>query len=181
MKIPTILCDVDEVIADLLGEWVRCYNEAYDDDLSLDSLTSWDMSEHVKTECGKDIYAFLADKWIYTRVSPIYGAMQGVRELRRLGRVVFVTSSNPATMHGKVRWLEHYGFLSDDPRHSDLIIAHDKSLIRGDVLIDDGPHNVKAFPGDTILVDRPYNRDLTHPYRATSWEEIVELTAKIVG
>lgn len=181
MNKPVILCDVDEVLAGLLDEWVYRYNLAYGDDLEVENISSWDLCQHVKPECGKRIYEFLADKDIYRTVAPVKGSIQGISELRKLGRVVFVTSANTATMRGKTRWLEQWGFLDDSPRHSDLILAHDKSLIRGDILIDDGPHNIEAFPGDTILFDQPYNREVDHPYRARTWPEVVEIAKEILG
>lgn len=180
MKDLTILCDVDEVVADLLGEWIRRYNREYGDCLTPGDCTCWDMTQHVVPECGDKIYKFLGDPDIYDDVDPIPGAVEGVRALRAKGhRVVFVTSANPATMRGKVRWLENRDLLDGSPRPSDLIIAHDKSLIRGDVLIDDGLHNVLGSPNTTILFSRAHNLGTYHARRASGWDQVLDQVDRI--
>src|SRR5690625_2202655 len=64
----TILCDVDGVVADLLTEWVRRYNAKYDDDLSPEDITEWEMHRNVKPECGTDIHNFLRMPNLYSMV-----------------------------------------------------------------------------------------------------------------
>lgn len=181
MRQPTILVDVDEVVADLLGTWLHRYNVKYDDRLAREDITEWDLTEFVKPECGDKIYEFLGDYFIYDDVPPIPGALRGVEKLRSLGRVVFVSSANAATMAAKVHWLERWGLLEDDPRHSNLVYAHDKSLVRGDILIDDGPHNVGAFPGETILFDQYHNRSHAHPRRARDWDSVCWYVGELLG
>lgn len=181
MTQPTILVDVDEVVADLLGVWLHRYNVRYSDTLAREDIVEWDLTLFVKPECGSNIFSFLGDYAIYDDVSPIAGALRGVKQLRKLGRVVFVSSANTATMAAKVHWLERWGLLEDDPRHSDLVYAHDKSLVRGDLLIDDGPHNVGAFSGDTILFDQYHNRNYSHPRRALNWDGVVHYAQQILG
>ena len=56
----------------------------------------------------------------------------------------------------------------------DIIICHDKSLIRGDVLIDDNPNNLHDFPGVSITFAKPWNQqDLTF-FRSNNWQQIEE-------
>lgn len=163
----TILCDVDEVCAALLPEWVRRYNIRWGDDLDCSSVTAWDVCRFVDEECGERVYDILNDPDLYYSVAPVPGALEGVITLRELGyRVVFVSACPPGTMDDKEDWLVRHGFLIDE---NDYVPARDKGLIRGDLLIDDGPHN-----SPTILFDQPHNRHVLHPYRARSWEEVVE-------
>lgn len=176
MKAPTILCDVDEVVADLHTEWLRRYNAKYDDNLTPADITDWDISKIVKPECGRKVFNFLRMPNLYRHVQPVEGAKEGVAQLRAEGyRVVFVTSCVIGSMDQKVRWLLGHGFVRSPHSPRDLVITRDKALVRGDVLIDDGPHNVAAFPGHAILVDRPYNRSTRAGFRAEGWTEIVKL------
>lgn len=56
----------------------------------------------------------------------------------------------------------------------DIIICHDKSLIRGDILIDDNPNNLHDFPGVSITFAKPWNQqDLTF-FRSNDWTDIEE-------
>jgi len=167
-----ILCDVDGVVADLLSEWVRRYNAKYDDDLSPEDITEWDMHRNVKPECGTDIHNFLRMPNLYSMVEPIPGALEGIQELRRRGhRVVFVTAAVVGSMDQKARWLKRHGFLTD---LNDLIVAQDKSLVQGQVLIDDGAHNIETFPGYALLYKAPHNEQFVWPFRADDWAEVID-------
>jgi 5'(3')-deoxyribonucleotidase len=53
----------------------------------------------------------------------------------------------------RARWLGRRGF-----RKEDIVFASDKSLVTGDVLIDDGQHNIDSFRGPGVLIARPWNR-----------------------
>lgn len=181
MSYPTILLDVDEVVADLLGEWLRRYNLQYEDNLTPDRITDWNLVPFVKPECGSKVYEILGQEDIYDNVQPIPGALEGIQSLREVSRVVFVTSANVATMRGKVHWLERHGLLGEGPRHEDLIIAHDKSMVRGDLLIDDAPHNIQSYPGRKIVFDRPHNRNLPARIpRAQGWSVVPRLVAAVL-
>lgn len=168
----TILCDVDGVVADLLSEWVRRYNAKYDDDLSPEDVTQWEMHKNVKPECGTSVYNFLRMPNLYSSVEPIPGALEGVQELRRRGhRVVYVTASVVGSLDQKARWLKAHGFLEN---MEDLVMAKDKNLVRGQVLIDDGAHNIETFPGFGLLYEAPHNAEFVWPFRAANWTEVVE-------
>lgn len=167
-----VLVDVDGVVADLNTEWLRRYNEEYDDSLTCDQLTGWDLTRFVKPECGGRIYKYLHQDDLYDGVQPIAGALEGIEALRVAGwRVVFLTSSTPAGAKGKMRWLDRHKFTERTRHNKDVIIAHDKALVRGAVLVDDGAHNVKAYPGYTVLFDAPHNQDYQTNFRAHNWSE----------
>lgn len=170
-----ILCDVDDVVANLVEPWLARYNKDYDDSVTPDHCVRWEIEEFVKPECGKKIFSYL-DSTIYEEVQPMPGALEGVRILRDLGhRVIFVTSCGAETASAKYHWLARHGFVGGTFAQKDLIFATDKSMIRGDVLIDDGLHNCDAFfkhGGDVIVFDRAHNREDRRFMRAHNWEEI---------
>ncbi len=48
-----------------------------------------------------------------------------------------------------------------------------KQLVKGDILIDDNPHNLVGGEYIPILFDRPHNHDKAHGItRAQTWEEV---------
>ncbi|HEX6972236.1 MAG TPA: hypothetical protein VF234_08455, partial [Limnochordia bacterium] len=63
----------------------------------------------------------------------------------------------------------------------DFVAAHSKSLVLGDLLIDDAAHNVLSFYGQSILVDAPYNRHVEHPRRAKGWSGIIYHAGGVFG
>lgn len=155
-----IAVDVDEVVADLLSEWLRIYNILWDDTLRPDKIRGWSLVEQVKPECGKRIYEILHNRTLYDHVKPIPGALEAIRWMRQRGhRVVFVSSCVAGSVDRKVAWLQKHKFLPPGNSVKDFIAATDKSLIGADVLIDDHILNVEAFPRYGILLHVPHNSE----------------------
>ena len=174
-----IAIDVDGVCADLNSEWLRRINDAQGTSFTSDDVTEWDMSK--LSVDGFDVYSILRDKDIYRHVAPIPGALEAVNAMRGAGhRVVFVTSCTLGQYDAKERWLVREGFLQDEYTHRDLVLASDKALVKADLLIDDGLHNVEAFPGKVILIDQPYNRktDIKYP-RAANLVDALRLLGEL--
>ena len=169
-----ILVDVDNVVADLVSEWVRLYNIDFNDNLKVEDITEWDMTKFVSDECGTRIYDYLKLDSLYDRVEPIPHARDGVLTLREMGhRVVFASAG--VWSSAKYRWLERHDF-NTGVFASDYIVAYDKSLLHGDLLIDDGFHNIKNFGSqNSILFTQPWNRKEKWSNRADSWKDILRM------
>lgn len=154
---PLVAVDVDETVADLLGEWLRRYNERSGDNILPEDITGWTIAEQLREgwQDRKALDEILLEPDLYRHVLPIPFARRAVRRLRDAGcRVVFASSCPPGQEHHKIAWLMRYGLITDA---KEFISAKDKSLVRADILIDDGPHNVRAFLGRSFLVSQPHN------------------------
>jgi 5'-nucleotidase len=150
---PIIAVDIDCVLADLIPPWLEWYNAEYSDKLKPQDITAWDLSRFTKPETGQRVFDWLYFRNIYKIVPVIPGALEGVDMLRTLGRVVYVTTEVPGQCGRKFDWLKQHGF---EPSFKDYLETPDKSLVRYDVMIDDGIHN---FSGDglRVLFDQPWN------------------------
>jgi 5'(3')-deoxyribonucleotidase len=88
----------------------------------------------------------------YRHMNPLPGALDGVRSLIGMGHDVWIATKPPTGIpHAyadKVAWILEY--LPELKRK--IVLTHDKSLLRGDVLIDDRPHkaNARNFAGHVI-------------------------------
>ncbi len=168
-----IAVDVDDTVADLLTPWLRRYNERFPDEAvykTPEDVGSWNLVDAMP-EHHRDPFWAMLDPSIYNRdeVQPIPGALEAVQRLRTMGRVVFVTScvGFTASVNAKFHWLVRHGFLPDAKRHGgqqDFVPMIDKSLIKANFLIDDGPHNIQRFQGGLredgragILIEHPHN------------------------
>lgn len=61
-----------------------------------------------------------------------------------------------------------------------MIFSCNKSLLHGDVLIDDAPHYLNSNNAKTtIAFDYPYNRSCEADYRAATWLEIERIIGEI--
>jgi 5'-nucleotidase len=73
----------------------------------------------------------------------------------------------------KVRWVKKVIPFFDPHK---IIFSWNKSIIKGDILIDDSPKYLETFNGDSVAYDWPYNRHLKIgqeiEYRVRNWEEI---------
>lgn len=174
-----ILCDVDGVVADLQTEWLKRYNSLMSTKFTPEDVEDWDFS-------GLDLdhrvlLGILWDKDLYEKVGVIEGALGGVRELRNMGhRVVFATSSTDVSAGQKMRWLRTHGFVSGERMGAfrDIVIAHDKSLLKGDVMVDDYHMNLLTFHGMRLLFDAPHNRYIKG-FKRVNWLAIPRLLPRL--
>lgn len=176
MQSNTILLDVDGVVADTHLEWYAKYNADYNDDLTPKRVTSWNLHEFVKPECGKKIYEYLVPS-LYDNVKPAAGALEYVNYARTFYRVIFVTSVYHEA-GAKFKWLNNHKFF-DGVEHPkmDYVEASDKSIIRGDMLVDDGLHNLVTFSGYKVVFDQPWNHAAPDGIeRVMNFKELTYLT-----
>ncbi len=169
--------DVDGVVADLHTEWLRRYNEDFNDTLKVEDIAHWGITEIVKPECGKQMFRYLDGGDIYDDVKPIKGARTAIAILRSRGsRVVFVSSCITGTADAKCRWLEQHGFLEHGKyTQRDFITSADKSLIKAHWLVDDRAETLDEFPGRTLLFDQPWNQLSNRHKRLHRWSEVTDI------
>lgn len=170
-RMKSISVDIDDVVADLTEVWLDRYNKDWADNLTAEKITDWDINGFAKKECGEKIFGYIYLQNIYDDVKPIKGALDGVKELQKMGyRIFYATSSEIEVAGRKYQWLKDNGF---NPSLKDYMEVRDKSLIRADFLIDDRYDNVKIFFGTGILYTSPWNKSFTWNNRVKNWSEII--------
>jgi 5'-nucleotidase len=166
-----IFVDVDDVCALLSPVWLARYNKDYDDHLTDEDITDWNIHQFTKPECDLKIYQYLKDPGMYDEVKPREGALEGVEALREIGfRVLFATSCPVEVAGRKFYWLKEHGFIK---KERDYIEIRDKSLLLGRFMIDDSYDNVNGFTGYGYLLTRPWNEKYKWYHRIASWEEFI--------
>jgi 5'(3')-deoxyribonucleotidase len=170
-----ILLDMDGVIVDMNPVLLDKVNKEFDCNHDESDLTSFRYDESLPKEHADFIYELWHDDNLYQGVEWSNNAEEAVEELRGLGRVVVVSS--PMVGHGssKLRWLYNHGF-----DRKNVVLASDKNLVHGHVLIEDRARNAENFPQSAILVDKPYNQDSNHQPRAYDWSDIVNYTKELI-
>lgn len=113
---------------------------------------------------------------------PTSGGIEAVHEMLQKGHDVrFCTSHlltyDPCVLE-KYQWIEKYFDASYVDR---IILTRDKTLIRGDILIDDKPEisGLEIPTWEHILYDKPFNREVTNKRRISwqNWHIVLELNA----
>ncbi|MCD0506228.1 5'-3'-deoxyribonucleotidase [Bordetella petrii] len=175
-----ILLDQDGVLADFehafLAAWRRKHPDtepvAYENRRSFRILEDYPAELRARAEAIYTAPGFIRD------LPPVPGALEAYRELLALGMDVRICSSPLHQFENcvaeKYLWVErHLG----RPATERLILTRDKTLVRGDLLIDDKPHIEGAVRPSWrhIVYDAPYNRQAAGRPRLTwsNWRNVL--------
>jgi len=167
-KISIVGVDVDDVALPLVSNWLLPYNSLYNDDLEQEDIHSWDIASYVK--CSKEDFYDLLTPSLYKDMSLIDGAYEGIFELQKHFRVIFVTSNFGNVGRAKYEALIRNGI---SLRKEDFVEASDKSLITCDILVDDNYENVTTARGIGLLYTQEWNKRSTYSPRVNNWKEVV--------
>lgn len=113
----------------------------------------------------------------FFRTAPVMqGSVAGLEYLNGRYEVVILSSATefPQSLSEKAFWLnEHFPFI--DWRQ--MVFCGRKDVVRGDIMIDDHPKNLRSFPGEKIVFTQPHNAGLALPdcIRVSAWDEIVRM------
>ena len=177
-----ILVDMDDTIEQLLQAWLRGVNERYDRDVTYDEITSWDVSAAYPGLTREQVYAIPSEPGFWGKVEPIPGATESLQKLMKAGHELYIVTATPQDQVAEkmndllFKW---FPFLSWDQ----VIITTRKQMIRGDVLIDDGVHNLEGGAYAKILMTAPHNRNYDAEgngmVRVHNWTQVEEAVRKI--
>lgn len=172
-----ILVDMDDTIIDLLDAWIQYLNKKYDLSVDPTEVTDWDISNFFPTLSKEEVYEPLALEEFWKLVHPKYDAMAYIQKLHDDGHDIYVvTASDYRTIKVKFDWLIKRYFPCISWNH--MIIASQKSMILGDILIDDGVHNLEDGHYQKVLMTAPHNMgydaEAHGMKRANSWAEAYE-------
>lgn len=178
----TILFDADDTAENLLECWVSTLNRRHGTSVNKDEITEWDMTLAFPTLSPEEVFSPLYEDDFWKQVTPLPGCIEYLQRLIADGHELYmVTATDYRTCRAKIdRLLEIFPFLSQDH----IIICNNKQMIRGDILIDDAPHNLIGGRYRKILMSAPHNRDFNAAahdiYRANSWDAVYSIIKSFV-
>ena len=156
MKTLRILVDLDDVLNDLLVCWAALLNKKHNLNADPEDLKIWNVQGLYPSLTVEEAYQPIYENEIWTMLSPRPTSVEYLKKMIDDGHdVLIVTASIYQTLPAKMDWLfAAFPFLSWE----NVIITRRKQLIKGDVLIDDGVHNLEGGDYFKILMDSPNNR-----------------------
>lgn len=174
----TIAIDMDDTIENLLLAWIDWLNKEHNLNASIDDVKSWEMGDLYPSLSSEQIFSPLFNEGFWYTVSPKLDAVKYVEQLIKDGQDVYiVTSSHYGTVKAKFEAIIEKYFPSIDWKH--LITTNNKHLIRCDIMVDDGPHNLEDNDCIRILFDAPHNKkydaEANNMKRVHNWEEAYNL------
>lgn len=170
----TVLVDMDDTIESLLEAWVRGVNEKYGTAVAYEDINDWNVAKAFPGLTWEQVYEVPLTPGFWDTVAPIPGAAEALKRLMDDGfEVLIVTAtpfvSAPEKIEGYL--FRHFPFLSWDQ----VIITGRKQRIRGDVLVDDGVHNLEGGDYAKILMSAPHNKnydaEANGMIRVNNWAE----------
>ena len=173
-----ILVDMDDTIEQLLKAWIAKGNERFGRNVTLDEVTDWNISFPFPGIEKEELYRLTYEPGFWSSVEPMPGAAEALRHFLDEGHEVYiVTSTEIEHVEEKMKCLlfRYFPFLD----LGQVILTRRKQLIRGDVLIDDGIHNLEGGAYKKSLFTAPHNRhydaEAHGMTRVNNWEEAVRI------
>ena len=180
----TILVDMDDTIEQLLRAWMRGVNEKYHRNAVYEDFVSWDVSAAYPGLTREQVYAIPDEPGFWATVEPMPGAAEALERIIAAGHQVYiVTATGYRSLPEKMDDLlfRYFPFISWDQ----VIVTSNKQMIRGDVLIDDGVHNLEGGDYVKILVSAPHNAgydaEANGMIRVDSWDRIEDVIRNLAA
>ncbi|RPI92930.1 MAG: 5'-3'-deoxyribonucleotidase [Chloroflexi bacterium] len=177
-----ILIDMDGVISDYDQEFLQRWRSRHADKfyVPVEARTTFYVVDEYPEELKPLAAEIVLESGFFRDMVPVSGAKEALEEMRAMGFEVFICSSPLSTYQNCV--LEKYEWVEEHLGAAwvrQLILTKDKTVIKGDFLIDDKPLITGAQdPPDWehIVYDRPYNRG-TNKRRITwnNWKDVLVL------
>lgn len=174
--VATILVDCDDVINNLCETWCDWLNQKYGTKVSYNEITEWNMANAFPGLTLEQIHSPLSTSEFWDRVEPRQDAQTAIKLLQSHGHEVYIcTASYYDTLKAKYENFirKQFWFIGWDR----IIVAQNKSMIIGNVLIDDNPSNLENFKGKRILYTAPHNRSYlafkNDMLRCDNWQDVM--------
>lgn len=177
-----ICCDMDDTIEHLVAAWISWLNAKHNLDVKYDDIKDWNISLFYPTLTQSQVFEPLNQDDFWKTVQPMPDAIIYIKKLIDEGFSFYIcTASHYNALKTKMEEVlfKYFPYLN----WKNVIVTQNKQLIKCDVLVDDGAHNIL---GDYIglLKDAPYNKEFDeHAHlsvmRVHDWEEIYNLIHQI--
>jgi len=172
-----ILIDMDEVIADPMGEMISWYKNTYGGDFDLSKTIGGSWVKGFPEQHQHLIRARLFEPGFFRNLPVMDDSIDVLREMNKHYEIFIVSAATefPNSLKDKLEWLlERFPFFS----WRQLVLCGDKRMIQGDFMIDDHARNLVHFKGKPYLYSSPHNADIQDYERIDNWKQAAEIFLK---
>lgn len=166
-----LLIDMDGVLADVYSQFISFEEKESGVQVSKESLLG--KEEYLAFKNGRKHVCLPG----FFRLAPIMNdCVEIVKSLNEKYELFIVSAAMefPSSLVEKHAWLaEHFPFIT----WQQIVFCGSKTVVQGDIMIDDHYKNLDHFKGRTILFTQPHNvgHDDKGHTRVQSWKEIAGL------
>ncbi len=169
-----VIIDMDDVMADASQGILNIYNNHYDTAYKKEDFygnTLW----QTKVLTGYlEVRHQLFEPGFFRNLAVMDGAVEVIKTMHQKYEVFIVSAAMefPNSLREKYDWLaEHFDFIS----WKNIVLCGDKSIVQGDIMIDDHEKNLISFQGEKLLFNAMHNQDLQGYTRVNNWKEIAKI------
>lgn len=170
-----IICvDMDEVIADALGEHLMRYNRDFQERLTPGDLHGRWIWDFVPPDRLHVLESYMRSNDFFSNLQVMPHSQRVMERLQERYEVYIATAAMeiPTSFTAKFEWLKrNFPFI----RPSHIVFCGDKGILRGDFLIDDNPRQLRRFRGEGILFSAPANAFVSGFRRVNDWSAVEKL------
>jgi 5'-nucleotidase len=165
-----ILIDMDEVIADPMGDMIAWYKKQYGQDVDYKKMLGGSWVRGFPEHHQPIIRERLESPGFFRHLPIVENSVEVLEKLNQKYELFIVSAAMefPNSLKDKLEWLlENFPFLT----WKQLTLCGDKRLVEGDYMIDDHDKNLRDFKGKAYLFTSAHNLDLTRYDRINNWRE----------
>jgi 5'(3')-deoxyribonucleotidase len=169
-----LFLDMDDVMSDTGQAILDLYNPYFKTNHTVAGIKSSTLWEEEILDNYLTIRDGLHNPGFFLNLKVMDGAVDIVRELNKKYNVYVASAAMefPNSLKEKHDWLNlHFPFI----HWKNMILCGDKSILKGDILIDDHLKNLSVFDGQTLLFDSMHNQKTIGHQRVKSWSEVADI------
>lgn len=163
-----ILIDMDDVIADAEARFLEWYERDFGIHYTKADIQGTKLPLIVPEEHRRIVKEYPFRKGCFKDLPVIENSIETIKELNNRFDVYIASAAMefPYSLPEKYEWLdEHFPFIHWKRR----IFCGDKSVLKGDILIDDHDFNLSVFEGRRIMFTASHNVNETKYERLDNW------------
>ena len=176
-----ILVDMDGVLADFEARFLEVWKKEFPHHphVPLEKRETFYLEENYPGGLEKEIESVFSAPGFFENLDIIPGSKETLAKMEAMGHEVFICTSPISKYENCI--LEKYHWVSKNLGYKwtrKMIVTKDKTLVFGDILIDDKPEQVglRIPAWKHVLFEAPYNKHVKTKLRITwdNWEKILE-------
>lgn len=170
----TLILDVDEVSRRIIPVIQEIYEEQHGMYVNEEKITQWSLPlSFPEIKDNEGFFRKNAER-IFLGAQPEENAIEVINDLYERHKIVIASSQFKGLEHFTNAWLQKHKMNYDE-----IHFLFDKSSVKGDLIIDDGIHNLVGSQAKIrVCMDRPWNREY-EGYRVSSFQEFHDFVSKL--
>ncbi len=167
---PRLIIDMDDVLANASKKILSVFNRINHTSYTEEYFEKVNFYEFLKTGNFLELKPHLEEKGFFRDLEVMPHAQIALEDLGKKYEIFIVSAAMefPNSLADKYQWMqEHFPEIS----WKNIVFCGDKSLIMGDVMIDDHEKNLATFSGQKILFTAMHNHHIEGYTRLNSWAE----------